>query len=920
MNTATFPLRHLPHQRTPFQLTGIALALACAFSLPQAVAQEAPVVQDAAPAAAPAAPAAAPGGDQQVVVTGSRIRGVVPVGSTVTTLGRGDIDRSGAVSTAQMLQEVPMVFNLGVSESSRGQSGGSGNITYGSSVNLRGIGPFATLTLVNGHRVVPQGTTGAGVDPSIIPMLGLQRVELVADGASAIYGSDAVTGVVNLIMRRNLEGGEGYVRYGSADAYNERQAGAVWGHQWKDGQFMMTFENDFHSALNGRDRDFFAGDLRAFGGGDFRSTQCAPGNIVIAGTSYAIPAGGVTKANAAALVAGTSNKCDNLKYADIIPRQERNSAAFTFNQDVGHGISVYADGFATRRFYTLQPTVLASNLTVPSTNAFYVRPTTAPAGSSETVAYSFLNDLPQNTATGYSKAYSATIGADMQLGAEWKAGVLYTYGKDEDLSTTYHGLNNTAIAAALASSNPATALNPFGSAPNNPAVLAAISNNLGLSPGQTVFQNVQVKADGPLMELPGGKMRMAVGYEGQKTEAEGGQTTGPATAPLTGTVKLQRIVNSAYGELLLPLVGAANRMTGIYSLDVDLAARVDRYSDVGSTHNPKVGVNWSPAKGVMVHGSYGQSFRAPGLTQIRGFTNGGRGGLFVQNYSDPTNGGALRVGVALSAANPDLKPETATTKSLGIDWEPAFGNKTKISVTYFDIVYENQVTGYLADLTVLNREAQFAGTGVITRNPSPAQVAALIAQYPVSGVLPSTWTLFIDGSNKNLGTSVAHGLDLQASTRVLTEDYGSFTLGASGTVFTKYKVALTPASPMVDQLNTIYNPQRFKGRLSVNWNNGPWSGSTFLNYQNAYDNNLSAPLQEVSSFTSVDARLAFDLSTLGSMGMLKDATLALGVTNLFDRKPPFVNVAQSNNGGGGFDPTTTNPVGRIISLSLNKRF
>ncbi len=864
------------------------------------------------------APAAEPVVDQQIIVTGSKIRGVAPVGSAISVMGRADIDKSGAVSTAQMLQEVPMVFNLGVSESSRGQSGGSGNITYGSSVNLRGIGPFATLTLVNGHRVVPQGTTGAGVDPSIIPMLGLQRVELVADGASAIYGSDAVTGVVNLIMRRNFDGGEGFVRYGTADAYSERQAGAVWGHQWKGGQFMMTFEHDLHSALNGQDRDFFAGDLRSFGGGDFRSTQCAPGNIIIAGTSYAIPVGGVTKANAGALVGGTSNKCDNLKYADIMPRQERNGGAFTFNQDVGNGISLYADGFATRRTYLLHPTMLASNLNVPSTNAFYVRPATAPAGSSETVAYSFLNDLPQNTASGYSKAFNATVGADMQVGADWKVGVLYTYGKDEDLSETRHGLNTAAIAAALASNNPATALNPFGSAPNNADVLAAISNNLGISPGQTIFQNVQLKADGPVADLPGGKMRMAFGYEGQKTEAEGGQTTGPATAPISGTVQLERKVNSAYAEMLVPVVGSANTLPGVYRLDLDLAARVDRYSDVGSTHNPKVGINWSPVKGVAVHASYGQSFRAPGLTQIRGFTNGGRGGLFVQNYSDPTNGGALRVGVALSAANPDLKPETATTKSLGVDWEPSWGNKTKISLTYFDILYENQVTGYLADLTVLNREAAFAGTGVIQRNPSADQVAALIAKYPVSGVLPSTWTLFIDGSNKNLGKTVARGIDFQASTRFPTDDWGTFNVGVSGTIFTKYMVALTPASTPESQLNNIFNPQRFKGRLSGAWYSGSWSASTFINYQNAYKNNLVAPVQEVASFTSVDARIAYDLSAMG--GMAKDATLALGVTNLFDRKPPFVNIAQSNNGGGGFDPTTTNPVGRIISLSLNKRF
>lgn len=904
----------------PGRRTAVAFAAFCVCvgaSIPGAAcAQESPAAPAAVTAAAPA-PALDNGEKvEQIVVTGSRIRGIAPVGSTVISVGRADIDQSGAVSTAALLQEVPQVFNLGVSESSRGQSGGSGNITYGSSVNLRGIGPYATLTLINGHRAVAQGTTGSGMDPSIIPMLALQRVEIVADGASAIYGSDAVAGVVNLILRRNVEGAEAFVKYGTADGYNERQAGALWGHKWQGGQVMATFQNDFHTALAGQSRDYFRGDLRAQGGGDFRSTQCAPGNIVIGANNYAIPAGGVTAANASQLVAGTTNKCDNLQYGDILPRQERNSGALTFNQELGNGFSLYADGFATRREYTINPGYLSANVTVPSTNPFYVRPAGAPAGTSETVAYSYINDLPRNTATGYSKSFEGTVGVDKAFGEGWKAGVLYTYGKNNDFAGTSHGLNNAAVAAALADTNPATALNVYGGT-NNPATLAKISNTLSLSPGQTIFQNAQVKTDGPLFALPGGMVRAAAGYEYQNIKSEGGQTTGSSLAPVTGNVKLERSINSVYGELAVPVVGANNAFTGVYRLDLDLAWRADRYSDVGNTNNPKIGINWAPVKDVVVHGSYGTSFRAPGLAQITGFSNSGKGGLYVQNYSDPTLGGALRVGVALSAPNPDLKPETATTRSIGVDWSPAWGKSTKLSLNFFDIVYENQVTGYLADTTLLNREGQFAGTAIIQRNPSAATVAALMQQYQVlSGVLPANWTLFIDGRNNNLGKSLSRGVDFQASTRVLTDDYGDFGFGVSGTYFTKYAVALSAGGQMVDQLNNIYNPLRFKTRLSTNWSLGAWYANAYVNYQNAYNNNLTAPVQKVASYTTIDARLAYELNS----GILKDSTLALGVTNLFDRTPPFVNIAQSVNGGGGFDPTLTNPVGRTVSVSLNKRF
>lgn len=877
----------------------------------------------AGPARAQPAPAADADKDKEktteIVVTGSRIRGVAPVGAAVDTVSRLAIENAGAVNTAQILQEVPQIFNLGISENSRGQSGGNTNITYGSGVNLRGIGPFATLTLVNGHRVVGQGTQGLTVDPSIIPSLALERVEVVADGASAIYGSDAIAGVVNLIMRRD-RGAEGLIRYGAADGYRERQAGALFGTRWQGGGLTLTAEHTWRSALSGRDRDYFKADLRAEGGGDFRGTQCAPGNIVIAGVTYPIPAGGITPANAAQLVSGAANRCDNLKIQDLIPEQERNSLALVFNHQLTPGVALVGDVFGTRRDYTFRPGALGSNLTVPASNAFYVRPPGAPAGPNETVAYSWINDLPVNTQNGKSVSWSASTGLDVTLPGNWKASGLVTLGNNDDISIATRGLNNGAITAALASSNPATALNPFGSSPTNPAVLAAISNNVAYSPGDTRFVNLLAKADGPLFQLPGGAVRAALGLERQHIRTVGGQTTGPATNPSFGEVSLKRTVDSAFAEVFVPVVGQANAMPGIKRLDLVAAMRVDQYSDVGNTDNPKLGLSWVPMDGLTVRGSYGTSFRAPGLTQIRGFTNGGRGGLFVQNYSDPTNGGALRVGVALSAANLDLKPETATTKTVGFDWAPAFAPKTRLSLTWFDITYDDQIVTYLSDLTILNREASFAGTGVIQRNPSPELVAQLLATYPISGVPPATWTLFVDGRNKNLAKSVTQGVDFQLSTRFSAGAAGDFTLGLTGTVFTKYEVAVTRSSAPTSQLNNIFNPLRFKARASVQWSLGDFTTTAYLNHTGAYNNNLANPVQKVRSHDTLDVRVAWALDNLGGGDWLKDTTLAVGATNLFDRDPPFVNIAQSANGGGGFDPTTASPIGRMWSLSLNKKF
>ena len=197
------------------------------------------------------------------------------------------------MTTDRLLQELPQVFDLGVSENSRAQAGGAGNIVYANSVNLRGIGPNATLTLLDGHRMT---SNTRSVNPSVIPTLGLERVEVVADGSSAIYGSDAIAGVVNLIPRRNLDGAEAFARYGRSEdgAFNELQAGIAGGKVWDTGQVMVAYEHVDRSNLSGDDRDFFVGDQTHRAGATYRVTTCSPGTITAGSVTYAIPAAGVT--------------------------------------------------------------------------------------------------------------------------------------------------------------------------------------------------------------------------------------------------------------------------------------------------------------------------------------------------------------------------------------------------------------------------------------------------------------------------------------------------------------------------------------------------------------------------------------------------------------------------------------------------
>jgi iron complex outermembrane receptor protein len=864
-------------------------------------------------AATPATPATpAPGNLDEILVTGSRIRGSQPVGSSVTSLSRENIEMAAPLSTASLLQKLPQVFNLGVSENSRGQAGGSGNITYATSVNLRGLGPYSTLTLLDSHRVVPQGTTGFAVDPSSIPTLALERVEVVADGASAIYGSDAIAGVVNLIPRRNFEGVEVSLRGGQGDEYDEHQVGAIGGFGWSGGHMMLALENSSHSNLNGMDRDFFRGDLTARGGRDFRVVQCNPGNIVVAGVSYAIPAGGVTPATAGQLAPGTTNRCDNAQHQDLLPEQERNSAMLTFDQQLGERVALFADALWTRREFENQVGNQAAALTVRNANPFFVNPPGTTV-TSETVNYSFGSQLPSNDTKGFSAAYQGTLGTRVQLAGRWELEALYSYGHDEERSTSQYGIDNAALNAALARTDPATALNPFSTAPNTDAALDNLATQLFIAPGDTHFQGWELKADGPVAHLPGGDLRVAVGYEGQVLTSQSGLINGTWAAPVNGiTPRVRRKVNSAFAELLIPFFGAQNARAGLRELTLDLAVRYDDYSDLddGSTVNPKYGINWAPLDSLKFRATYGESFRAPTFSQIYGNSSA----LYVQNYSDPTKGGAITQGITLSGGNLELEPETAQSYTFGVDFTPL--DDLRFGLTYFHIDYEKQITSYLSDLTILNRESQFAGTGIIVRDPDPAFVAGLVSTKPIRGVLPNPVTLYVDGRTNNLGTTIAAGFDFTADYRFDAGNAGQFGIGLSTTYFTDYDVAITPAADRIDQLNTIYNPLEFKLRADLTWRRGGFGGALFVNHFGGYDNNLANPAESVDSKTTIDVNLGYTFS--GGFG--EGLTVGIDALNLLDEDPPFVNIAQSPNGGGGFDPTLNNPVGRIIGLSLRKKW
>ncbi len=865
---------------------------------------------------------------EAVVVTGSRIAGAAPVGAAVTTLGRAEIEDSGQVTLDRMLKELPQVLDLGFSETSRAQSGGNGNATWSSSINLRGLSPFSTLILTDGHRMT---TNGRAISPSVLPTLGVDRLEVIADGASAIYGSDAVAGVVNLIPRRTLDGAEAFSRYGIAEPgdFTEWNAGLALGKVFDRGQVMVAYEHAYRSHLSGADRSFFTSDQTRFGGPDYRATQCSPGTLTYNNRTYALPTQ-LTAANANSLVAGSVNKCDLQDGMDLLPEQKYDSVSSTATYEFLDGAEFIFDGYYNKREFMRAPGALTSTITVPQTNAFFVAPSFyTPGSGGYRIAYNFKNDVPQDQLFGFQSNWQVTPGLRIRLPHDWKFEGKYGFGKAVDRADASNGLVAAQLTAALASNNPATAFDPYGLGRTSAATKALIFDGDATFPTNADLDTWQAGFNGPLFALPGGEVKAALGYEGQDFT----MILGAGTA----TVRtFNRKVNSEYLELLIPIVGSGNVKAGIQNLELTAAYRADKYSDVGSTTNPKFGVNYTPVEGLKFRASYGTSFRAPTFPEIFGNSTA----LYIQNYQNPAGAGTIPGYTLGSGPNPEVEPETATTWTIGTDLTPVAG--LKIGLTYFNIEYKNTISNLLSNLAVLTYANQYAGTDTIlygqaaynrirdivvngVGNSGPVAFRSGPGGFPpgafncADGInIPSC--VFVDGRSLNLGRSQMRGIDFDARYRMPVSAADSLTFQVSGSYLVSYKVAFTPGGAFKDLRNNIFQPLTLKARASVSWDHGPFNARALVSHVGAYDNDIVAPVERVKSYSPVDLSFGWQIGESFDMNHVQALTLGLEVRNAFDTHPPYVNSRPGTNGGGGFDATVTNPVGREFALSLRAKF
>ena len=885
----------------PQRMTAVAFAVFCLAS---------GVSAGALAQSAPEAPAVAPQKVQEVVVTGSSIRGVGAVGSPGLSLNRDAIAATGATSSSEIARTLPQVISLGADESRlSGAQDAAANTTRTSGINLRGIGNEATLLLVNGRRVAASGVVKSLSDPNQIPAAAIQRIEVVLDGASAIYGSDAVAGVVNIITRSNVDGAETMLRYGHADGMNQKIFSQTFGKTWDNGSAFIAYEHNDRSSLSAGARPFFSNDLRPYGGTDQRSTQAAPGNVLIGTAIYAIPPGqdgrGLTPAQ---LVAGGGNRYDAGVVGDYLPSQKRDTVYGNLFHRFNDRLEVFYEGLYSKRDYTQVVAPLGANLNVPSTSPYFVRPAGAAPATTQSVAYRFVFDDVDRNLGGDEKNSLNTLGLTYSLDGGWEVNSSLTYGRTEGFVHRVGLVNATGLAAGLANGG----INPFSAvAGSNPAFQSVVGyRNQNATNTDAAFA---VKLDGPLFKIGGGDVRLAVGAEARHVEFEQGllqNVTTRTPTPAFSQLENSRQVKSVYSELFVPLVSARNAVPLVKRLELSLAARYERYSDFGSTTNPKVGVRWAANDVLSLNSTYGTSFRAPSLVDNLGsLTNLSLTNIFVQNFTDPTAPGGVRRGILINGGNPDLKPEEARTWSFGTELKPLRG--WNLSASYYKIDYTDRID--VVPGSVLAEESLFAG--YITRNPSAAAVNALYAspnlQSPAEA--PANIGVIVDGRRSNLGTLKQQGIDID-SRYTFNNSYGNWLLGLNVAKILKLERSGAPGRPFADVLDTLGNPISLRMRANLAWKSGNWSANVFANYTGDYSNTAVVPNVRVASQTTTDLTVSYAFDKSAGYG-LGGVVLTANAINLFDRDPPVV-----INGQSSWDPQVASATGRFVSVSLNKKW
>lgn len=863
----------------------------------------------------------------EIVVTGTLLKMSGELASPIVTLDREALDQRGFATVAEALTDLPQNYAgsaTPIVQLSNADPGGSNNV-YATGVNLRGLGPASTLSLVNGRRLAGTGLRGEFADMSALPSAAVERVDVLLDGASALYGADAVAGVVNVLTRRSFEGHESRVRAAAAKGGAEDiMASHIAGRVWSSGAAYLSWEHQRTNGISSYDRSYTAnGDLRPFGGSDHRNIYGTPGNILAFNSAasayvsqFAIrPNASGTAQSPADFVGGAANLQSTTLGTDLLPSIKRNSAYGRMRQSIGDRLEITADVRYSRRDYELSGPASVGVFTVTRANPWFVSPTGA---ASHTVGYSFLRELGPTRQAGDAESTGVTAGARYDLDGRWSLDGYLAYAQEQSALGVYNRVHSRFLNEALGTlpDDPATPyraavdgyFNLFGDGSRNSrAVLDFIKVGYSEAHNLSRAASVNLLAQGPVMSLPGGDLQIAVGALARKETFEASASVFAATAaPVSVTIPgRERSISAVFAEARIPLVGERNARPGLRRLDLSLAGRFENYDDFGSTTNPKVGIVWSPVQDLGVRASWGTSFRAGALPQI--YDSQGASATFL-NRPD----GSRALALLLVGGNTELTPETSETLTLGFDYKPRSG--LAFSANYFNTRFKDRIGRPANENLAVALTDPALSTFVRPVSPAtnPADLALIESYASLPGfstLYPATtYAVVVDTRWVNTGAVEVSGFDVSGRYgRSLGES--RLTVDTSASWMLNYDSQATPTAPVRSRVGLIGNPVKLRARSGVSWSLRDLRLSAHWSYVDAYKDRAGV---RIDAWNTADVQASWSPST----GALAGLQLNLNVQNLFDADPPFYDSPM----GYGFDAGQASLLGRVVALQLIRRW
>ena len=888
---------------------------------------------------------------EKIEVTGSNIKRIEGESALpVTVISRDDIEKSGATTAAELLNTVSAIGSGGYSlANGLGEAGRPGN----TSVSLRGLGDTNTLILLNGRRLANYAfsITGGSTNINQIPVSAIERVEVLKDGASAIYGTDAIGGVINFILRKDFTGAEvsAYGTHTDGGGGNQRRYSALLGFgDLSKQRFNVLVNFDYQ-----KDDPLLASQRKSFTGTGIRpdmgfaqiSSRTFPANFTFNGTTYnltardgCLPEFGSAHINGDGSPSTTSNRClqDYSTVLDIYPPSERKGifarGAFQFAND--HQAFVEFHKQKNEIIYAVSETPTFPNfgpLIYPENGPFY--PGTFVAGDGTTVTPTgplvfVWRTKPTGRRTDLVKTDEQRFVAGLQ-GAfgGWDYNTAYSQSKSKAQDIYTDGYINESIFAPIVNSG---RINVFSNTPNLPQAqldeLATAKIIQKVRESSNKVDAFDAKVSKELMQMANGSLALAVGAESRKEKLVDKNDPILSSGNVLGgggnfqDQDADRRVTGVFGELSVPI---------LRNLEAQFAVRYDKYSDFGNTTNPKVALRWTPNKQTLVRSSYSTGFRAPTLSdlfypQFNGNTSGSHsdpircpGGNPIGGFVDVTSECDIQF-TSLNGGNPALTPEKSRQWTVGVIFEPSAN--ASVGADFWSIRRKNSI-GTIGDGTIFDqygaldpltangyfvRQVRSAGGGCVNDLPgnptTPANVPCAI-RYAIQ-------------TQGNLGKYNVTGVDLSGSLNFPSGSAGRISLHAEGTYVISYRYQQATDADYIDNvgLTTTDNGAvtRWRHYATLSWKRGSFGASLSQNFVLGYSDDTSNgnPPRRVASYETYDLQ--------GNWEAWRGLTVGGGIRNVLDRDPPAS--ANSQNFQVGYDARYTDPRGRTFYVTLKYAF